>query len=224
MICEVRNKFCNTLQHSFILEYSLIFVFGECVLPLCASNTYFYKTMRVVGGGGGGCTVRNKHASGIMVRTLCLTCRGDDHFGPAAGEAVQQRLGPDVEVEQGSRAAQLGQTEPSPHEAGLVGQKQGDGVPLLQPGFSLQSSGHLVALSIHFAIRIFPTFKVQKCLTGMPFSGVQEAVHDAVKRFDFLVFGEPDAQFNAPQDVRQVILKVWEKFLEEWQRQKSQSG
>lgn len=50
MICEVRNKFCNTLQHSFILEYSLIFVFGECVLPLCASNTYFYKTMRVGGG------------------------------------------------------------------------------------------------------------------------------------------------------------------------------
>lgn len=146
---------------------------------------------------------------------LRLTCRGDDHFGPTAGETVQQRLGSDVKVKKSSRAAQLGQTEPSPHEAGLVGQKQGDRVPLPQPGFSLQSSGHLVALFIHFAVRIFQTFKLQKGLIGMPLHGIQEAVHDAVKRFDFLVFGESDATFDAPQDVRAVLAEVRKTFLEE---------
>lgn len=138
-----------------------------------------------------------------------LTWRDDDHFGPAAGETVQQRLRSDVKVEQSSRTAELGQTEPSPHETGLVGHKQGDRVPLLQLGFSLQGSGHLVALLIHFFIRIVTTFKADKDLTGMPLHRIQEAVQDAVKRFVFLVFDEPDAKFDAPQHVSPVLSEVW---------------
>ena len=128
---------------------------------------------------------------------------------------MQERLRSDVKVEQSSRAAQLGQAEPSPHEAGLAGQKQGDRVPLLEPGFSLQSSGHLVALLIRLAISKLSTFKVQKDLVGMPLHCIQEAVQDAVKRFDLLIFNEPDAKFNAPQDVGAVLAEIWEKCFEE---------
>lgn len=102
---------------------------------------------------------------------------------------MQQGLGSDVEVEQGSRAAQLRQTEPSPNEAGLVRKEQGHRVPLLQPGFSLQGSGHLVALFVHFAITVRATFEVYKDLFGVPLHCIQEAVQYAVKGLDFLVFG-----------------------------------
>lgn len=146
---------------------------------------------------------------------LNLTWRDDEHFGSTAGETVQERLRSDVKVEESSRTSQLGQTEPSPHIAGLIGQKQGDRVPVLQSGFSLQSSGHLVALFIHFSIRKLSTFKVQKDLVGMPLHCIQEAVQDAVKRFDLLIFDEPDAQFNAPQDVRAVLSEIREKFFQE---------
>lgn len=128
---------------------------------------------------------------------------------------MQQRLRSDVKVEQSSRTAQLGQTEPNPHKTGLVGQKQSDRVPFLQPGFSLQGSGHFVALFIHFFVRIFTTFKVQKDLSGMPAHRIQEAVQDAVKRFALFVFGESDGKFNVPRDVRAVIAKVREKCFEE---------
>lgn len=144
----------------------------------------------------------------------CLTCRRDDDSGPAAGEAVQQGFGPDVKVEQSSRAAQFGQTEPGPHEAGLVGQEEGDRVPLLQPGCSLQSSGNFVALSVDIAVRIFPTFEEQEGLLRMLLHGIQEAVHDAVERLGLLVLNESDAKHDAPQDVRAVVEEIREKFPE----------
>lgn len=109
---------------------------------------------------------------------------------------MQQRLGSDVEVQQGGRAAQFRQTEPSPNEAGLVREEQGHRVPFLQPGFSLQGSGHLVAPFVHFAIRVRATFKVHEDLIGVPFHCIQEAVQDAVKWFEFLVNGQPGAEFN----------------------------
>lgn len=152
-----------------------------------------------------------------------LTCRDDDHFGPAAGEAVQQRLGPDVEVEQSRRAAQLGQGEPGPDEARLVGHEQGDGLPFLQPRFSLQSSGHLVALLVHGAVRVLATFEVHEGLVGMPARGIQEAVHDAVEGLEPLVPEEPASEPDAPHDVRAVLAEVREKFLEEGQRQHGQA-
>lgn len=136
------------------------------------------------------------------------TWRGNEHFGPAAGEAVQQRLGSDVEVQQSSRAAQLGQAEPGPHEGGLVRQKQGHGVPLLQPGFSLQSSGHLVALEVHLSVGVRAPLEVDEDLVGVSPRCVQEAVQDAVKGFARLVFDQPEAQLEAPQDVDAVIPEV----------------
>lgn len=158
------------------------------------------------------------------VNTRCLTCAGDEDFGPAAGEAVQQGLGSDVEVEQSSRAAQLGQTEPSPHEAGLVGQEQRDGVPFLQPGFSLQSSAHFVALPVHILVGVFASFKVQEGLGGMPLHRIQEAVQDAVDGFPPPVFEQPQAQSEAPQDVHAVRLEVRTKSLHVGQRQDDQPG
>lgn len=135
---------------------------------------------------------------------------------------MQQRLGPDVKVEQSCRAAQLTQTEPGPYETGLIGQKQGDRVPLLEPGCSLQSSGHPVALSVHFAIGIFTTLKMQEGLVGMPLRCIQETVHDAVERFDLLVSEEPGTQFDAPEDVSALRAEVREKGVEERQGQDGQ--
>lgn len=153
--------------------------------------------------------VERQRAGPLVSAPLTLTWRGDEHFGSAAGETVQERLRSDVEVEESNRTAQLGQAEPCPDEAGLVGQKQGDRVPLLQLGFSLQSSGHLVALFIHLAISELLTFKVQEDLVGMSLHCIQEAVQDAVKRFDLLIFDEPDAKFNAPQNIGAIVLKIW---------------
>lgn len=118
---------------------------------------------------------------------------------------MQQRLGSDVEVEQSRRTAQLGQSEPSPNETGLVGQEQGDRVPLLQRGCSLQGSGRPAALFVHFPIRIISTFELDEGFTRMPPRCIQEAVQEAVEGFDLLVLDEPDSQFNAPQDVRAVL-------------------
>lgn len=169
-------------------------------------------------------TAGGRGLRGSTVGPPGLTCRRDDHSGPAAGEAVQQGFGPDVEVEQSSRAAQLGQTEPSPHEAGLVGQEEGDRVPLLQPGCSLQSSGYLVALSVHIVVRIFPTFEEQEGLPGMLPRGIQEAVHDAVERFGLLVLDEPDAEHDAPQNVHAVVEEMREKFPEKRRQRNRKSG
>ena len=153
-----------------------------------------------------------------------LTCRRDDDFGPAAGEAVQQRFGPDVNVEQRSRAAQLGQAEPSPHEAGLVGQEEGHRVPLLEPGCSLQGSGYLVALSVHIAVGIFPTFEEQEGLPGLPPGGIEEAVHDAVEGLGLLVLDEPDTEHDAPRNVHAVVEEMREKFPEKRRQRNRKSG
>jgi len=149
--------------------------------------------------------------------------RGDDHFGPAAEEAVQQRLGSDVDVKQSRRTSQLGQTEPSPHVAGLVGQKQGDRVPLLQPGFNLQRARHLVALLVHVSISILASFKVHEDLPGMLLRGVQEAVQDAVERFARLVLEEPEAELQAGQDVGAVLSEVRPQGPQQREGQQRQS-
>lgn len=173
------------------------------------------------GGSGGWAWSEGEHRGGDHP---ALTCRRDDHFGPAAGEAVQQGFGPDVKVEQSSRAAQLGQAEPGPHEVGLVGQEERDRVPLLQPGCSLHSSGYLVALSVHIAIGIFSTFEEQEGLPGMLLRGIQEAVHDAVERLGPLVFDDPDAAHDAPQNVHTVVEELWEKFPEKQRQRHRKSG
>lgn len=137
---------------------------------------------------------------------------------------MQQRFGPDVKVEQGGRAAQLGQTEPGPHEAGLVGEEEGDRVPLLQPGCSLQSSGDFVALSVDIAVGILPTFEEQEGLRRVLLRGFQEAVDKAVERLGPLVLGEPDAKRDAPQDVRAVVEEMREKFPEKCRERNRKSG
>lgn len=153
-----------------------------------------------------------------------LTCGRDDHLGPAAGEAVQQRLGPDVEVEQGRRAAQLGQGEPGPDEARLVAQEQGHRVALLQPSLSLQRPRHLVAPPVHLAVRVLETLEAHERLVGMPAHRLQKLVHDAVEVLQPLVQVEPAAEPDAPQDVRAVLSQVGEKFPDEGQRQRGQAG
>ena len=137
---------------------------------------------------------------------------------------MQQGRGPDVEVQQGGGTPQFGQAEPDPHEAGLVGEKQGHRVPLLQPGGSLQGSGHLVAPLVHISVRKVPALEAQEDFIGVSLDRVQEAVQDAVETLAFLVLDEPDAESEAPQDVRQVRGKVREKCSDERQGEQSQSG
>lgn len=134
---------------------------------------------------------------------------------------MQERLGSDVKVEEGNWAAQFGQCDPGPYETGLVGQEESDRVPFLEPDLGLQSSGHLVAVFIHLAIRNHSSFKVQEDLAGMPPRRIQEAVQEAVERFELLILGEPDAELDAPQDVHAVIAEVRETCL---QVEKGQNG
>lgn len=137
---------------------------------------------------------------------------------------MQQGFGPDVEVEQGSRAAQFGQTEPDPDVRGFVGQKQGHGVPLLQPGFSLQGPSHLVAPSVHLRVRILSTLEVDQDLVRAPPHRVQEVVHDAVEGFGLLVPHQSDAQPDAPQDVAAVFPEVRAESPDVEGQQDQQSG
>lgn len=155
---------------------------------------------------------------------MSLTWTGEDEFGAAAGEAVQQRFGPDVKVEQGSWAAQFGQTEPGPDVRGLVGQEQGHGVPLLQPGFSLQGPGHLVAPSVHLRVRILPTLEVDQDLVRAPPHRVQEVVQDAVEGSGLLVPVQSEAQPEAPQDVGAVLPEVRAEGPDVEAQQDQQSG
>lgn len=137
---------------------------------------------------------------------------------------MQQRLGSDVEVQQSRRAAQLGQAEPGPHEAGLVRQKQGHGVALLQPGFSLQSPGHLVALQVRLSVAERAPLEEDEGLGGLSLRRVQEAVQDAVERFGLPVLGEPDAQLEAPQHVGAVIAEVRVESPDVCEGQDGQAG
>ena len=123
------------------------------------------------------------------------TCRGDEHLGPAAREAVQQSLGPDVGVEQRGRAAQLGQAQPGHHEPGLVPQEQRHRGARLQARVVLQGTGHLVTASVHLRVGVRIAFKVQEGLGRMLLRCFQEAVQNAVEGFESLVESEPCAQF-----------------------------
>lgn len=120
----------------------------------------------------------------IMQETFAnLTGANNQDFGITAGIAVQQRLGPDVEVQQRSRASQLGEGEPQPHELRLVAEQKGDGVTLLQLGVLGQSSGHLVAFFVGLAVRIWAVLKEQKGLLWLLGHPVQKTIQNAVKRF-----------------------------------------
>lgn len=112
---------------------------------------------------------------------LQLTSTGDEDLGFAAGEAVHQRLGPDVGVEERRHAAQFGQTQPEPHKLRLVAQKQRGCVPLFQLGVRRQSPGHFVALPVGPAVRVGALLEDQKSLFWMLLRSIQEAVQQAGK-------------------------------------------
>lgn len=114
---------------------------------------------------------------------ITLTSTDNQDFGVAAGEAVQQRFGPDVEVEQRRHASQLGEREPHPHKLWLVAQQKGSGVPLLQLSMLGQRSGRSVAFFVSLAVRVRAVLKQHEGLLWLFGDSVQKTFQNAVKRF-----------------------------------------
>lgn len=94
---------------------------------------------------------------------------------------MQQRSGPDVVVQQSRHAAQLGQSQPDPHEQGLVAQEQRHRVPRLQLRVRRQSPGHLVALCVCLFISVGDILENEQLLVWMLRYSVQKTVQNAVK-------------------------------------------
>lgn len=152
-----------------------------------------------------------------MLLFVVLTSTDNQDFGFAAGVAVQQRFGPDVEVQQSSCASQLGEGEPHPHKLRLVAEQKGNGVPLLQLDMLGQGSGHSVAFSVGLPIRVAAVLKQQECLLWLLGHSVQKTVQNAVKRFAPSVFFYLVGNFNCSHRVTQVLEKIRvPQVQEEW--------
>lgn len=65
---------------------------------------------------------------------------------------MQERPGPQVGVEEGGRAPDLGQAQPRQQEHGFVAQEKRNGVTLLHTGVFPEGSGDPIALSVRLLI------------------------------------------------------------------------
>lgn len=152
-----------------------------------------------------------------------LTCTSDQDFGVAAGEAVEQGLGPDVAVEEGGRASQLGQSEPDPHELGLVSHEESRRVPLAQVGVGGQGPGHLAALPVRLPVGVRALLEDDERLVRMPGDFVQETVHDAVEGFALQQPLYAKADFNGGDRETEVLEEVRVPPVEQQQQQNRQA-
>lgn len=137
-----------------------------------------------------------------------FTLGDDQDFGSAAGETVQQRLGANVGVEQRHNAAQFEQTQPGPDEVGFVPTEQSHGVPLLEPGVGLQSSGHSVTLSVHLTVRVRAVLENNERFVRLLSNVVQKTVQDAVELFVLRVLSHSLAHFQQLHGVTKIREKV----------------
>lgn len=107
-----------------------------------------------------------------------VTWSNNQRRGAAAGEAVQQRLGLDVGVEEGHRAARLSQAEPDAQEVGLVAHEHGDTVSLLQPDGAVEHVGQPVAAAVDVPVGVDAAVVQHEGLVGDALRLLHEAIQD----------------------------------------------
>lgn len=89
---------------------------------------------------------------------------------------MQQGLGPDVGVEAGGGAAQLGQSEPQPQELGLVPHEQRHGVPGPEPRAPQQRLRGPVAQLIRLPVRERIILEEHEVFVRLSLNQLQEAI------------------------------------------------
>lgn len=98
--------------------------------------------------------------------------------GPAAAEAVEQRPGFDVGVDEGHLAAQLGQSEPDADEVRFVAHQQCDHVPQFQRPAGSEGAGKPVTPSVHVPVRQSPVLEDYEGFARVPARLVPETVQE----------------------------------------------
>lgn len=121
-----------------------------------------------------------------------LTCSCDQRSGSAAAEAVQQRLGPDVVVEESRRAADLHQGQPQPQVGGLVSEEQRHRVALSDAAALQEDPGGLVAELVGVPVRERLIFEAKEGLVRLRLHHLQEPVQDGVVDPGVLLDAAPD--------------------------------
>lgn len=98
------------------------------------------------------------------------------HAGLAAVEAVQQRLGADVVIEQRHRGTEFSQGQPGEYEGGLVPHEERHGVasPVARP--TPQRAGNLIAPSVGVLVRVALAPEHQEQLVWIGGGLLQETV------------------------------------------------
>lgn len=89
---------------------------------------------------------------------------------------MQQGLGPDVGVEAGGGAAQLGQSEPQPQELGLVPHEQRHGVPGPEPRAPQQRLRGPVAQLVRLPVRERIILEEHEVFVRLSLNQLQEAI------------------------------------------------
>lgn len=128
---------------------------------------------------------------------------------------MQQRLSSDVEIKQGNRTTQFGESQPGPDKVGLVAQKERHRVSLSQVRLLPQHPGQPVAAPVHLPVGEALPLEVQEGLGRVSPGRHQKGVQDGVERLAPLIQDEPGGELEAPQDVHAVVKPVWEASPED---------
>lgn len=140
--------------------------------------------------------------------------------GPAAAEAVQQRPGPDVVVEEGRGAAQLGQTQEQPQERGLVGEEQRHRVAFADAAALQERPGGLIAQLVRLLVREALVPVEHEGLVRLIPRELREAVRDEV----VLPGVVPDQGLDLELQVHMVGILEQVRMAEEKGHQEEESG
>ncbi len=133
--------------------------------------------------------VQSGGARGLELRTAALvtvqvnlTGSCYEHVRAAAGEAVQEWSGSDIEVQECCGTAELSQAEPGPHETGLVPQEKRDRVPFFEPSLRAQRIRYFITLLIHLLIRVSLALEMNKHFSRVLLHRLQKTVHYTIER------------------------------------------
>lgn len=146
-----------------------------------------------------------------------------EHIRAAAGEAVKEWFGSDVEVQERGGTAQFGQAEPSPHEPGLIPQEKRDRVPFPEAGHRAQRVRHFIALLLHVLIGESLAFKMNERFSRVFLHRLQKTVHDAVEGSFPLVNVKSDAASESSVYINAVLEKIRAESFEERGEEENQA-
>lgn len=131
---------------------------------------------------------------------------------------MQEGAGPNVGVEEGHHAAQLGQAKPHVDEVGLIAHQQSHSVPLLQQGMVQEDMGHSAAPFVHILIGMDVSLIHDEGFLGLLLGVAQKGIQDSDQLPFPTVQLDPNPTADHLQQEPEVLPEVREQeFLQEEQ-------